>query len=145
MSFQCLRDQPLAISTATSAHWRTSFEDASAIQLCWMNHIPDTVLTSIDEFGEQLLVGEPITVRGTLRADLRLEITPTDDTAASCRYETTHTRSPPTLRDRGSFVTTIIDGIDTRLESWGITPPTAYTYTTTVSETHRYEGTLQLP
>jgi len=110
-----------------------------------MNHIPDAVLTSIDEFGEQLLVGEPITVRGKLRTDLRIEITPTSETTATCRYETTHTQSPPTLRDRGSFVTTIIDGIDTRLGTWGITPPTAYTYTTTVDGTHQYEGTLQLP
>ena len=110
-----------------------------------MNHVPDSVLASIDEFGEQLLVGEPITVRGKLRTDLRVKIIPTNETTATCRYETTHTQSPPTLRGRGSFVTTIIDGVDTRLQSWGITPPTEYVYTTTVDGTHQYEGSLQLP
>ena len=110
-----------------------------------MNHIPDTVLGSIDEFGKRLLLGDPEPMSGTLRTDLRIEIVPETDSTATCRYETVHTQSPPTIRDRGSFVTTIIDGIDDRLREWGIEPPAAYTYAGTVDDTHHYEGTLRLP
>ena len=91
-----------------------------------MNHVPDEVLGAVDEFGESLLLGNP-------------------ESTATCRYRAVHTQSPPAIRDRGSFMTTIIDGIDERLEQWGIEPPAAYTYAATVDGTHHYEGTLQLP
>lgn len=110
-----------------------------------MNFIPDAVLRAVDEFGEGLLVGTPDAICGELRTDLHIEIVPATDSTAICRYKLVHTRSPPTLRDRGSFTTTIIDGIDERLGQWGIEPPTAYTYVATVDGTHQYEGTLQLP
>jgi len=110
-----------------------------------MNHIPDAVLGAIDEFGERLLLGNPDRMSGTLRTDLWVEIVPDDESTATCRYGTVHTQSPPTIRDRGSFMTTIIDGIDQRLRAWGIDPPAAYTYVDTVGDTHHYEGTLQLP
>ena len=110
-----------------------------------MNHVPDTVLDAIDEFGKRLLLGNPEPMSGTLRTDLRIEILPETDSTASCRYETVHTQSPPAIRDRGSFVTTIIDGIDERFRQWGIEPPAAYTYAGTVEDSHHYEGTLQLP
>ena len=110
-----------------------------------MNHIPDAVLGSIDEFGKRLLLGTPGPMSGTLRTDLRIEIVPETESTARCRYETVHTQSPPVIRDRGSFVTTIIDGIDDRLREWGIEPPAAYGYVTTVDAVHHYEGTLQLP
>lgn len=110
-----------------------------------MHHIPDVVLGAIDEFGEELLLGDPQQVSGTLRTDLRVEIVPSDESTAVCRYETVHTQSPAAIRDRGPFVTTIIDGIDTRLREWGIEPPTAYTYVDTVGDTHHYEGCLELP
>jgi|AntDeeMinimDraft_5_1070356.scaffolds.fasta_scaffold00736_8 hypothetical protein len=110
-----------------------------------MNHIPDEVLGAVDEFGGDLLLGgvEPISEK--LKSDLWVEIIPDTESTAVCRYKTVHTQSPPTIRDRGSFMTTIIDGVDTRLRQWGIEPPAAYTYVGTVDDTHHYEGTLQLP
>lgn len=110
-----------------------------------MNHVPDAVVTAIDGFGEQLLLGDASGVSGTLRDDLQIEISPPDGSSAICRYKTVHTHSPPTLRDRGSFVTTIVDAVDSRLQQWGIDPPPAYRYVDTVNDTHQYEGTLQLP
>lgn len=110
-----------------------------------MNHIPDEVLEAIDEFGESLLLGTPKGMTGKLRTDLRIEIVPDSESTATCRYTTVHTQFPPALRDRGSFMTTIIDGIDQRLHQWGIEPAVAYTYVETVDDTHQYEGTLQLP
>lgn len=111
-----------------------------------MNHVPDDVLEELDTFGEQLLVGAPPRVEGRLRQDLRVAILPAENgETATLRYETEHTQRPPTLRDRGSFVTTIVDGIDRRLRSWGVEPPAAYEYVQTVQDTHRYEGTLELP
>jgi hypothetical protein len=110
-----------------------------------MNHVPDDVLESIDTFGKQLLVGSPPRIESRLRTELFLIITPGEDgETAQLRYETEHTQAPPVLRDRGPFVTTIVDGVDSRLRSWGIEPPGAYEYTETVDDTHRYEGQLRL-
>ena len=111
-----------------------------------MNHVPDDALDAIDAFGEGLLRSEPPPVRERLRSDLRLRVVAADDgTTAVCRFETEHTAAPPTLRDRGSFIRTIVDGVDARFEVWGIDPPEAYRYVDTVEGTHRYEGTLTLP
>jgi len=111
-----------------------------------VNHVPDDALIAIDRFGEALLFGDPPSVAATLRSDLRLVIRPEDDgVTAVGRYETEHTQTPATLRERGSFVTTIVDNVDARLESWGIVPPGAYEYARTVDGTHQYEATLQLP
>jgi len=109
-----------------------------------MNHVPNEAIEAIDAFGEGALRSEPPPVRERLRSDLRLRVVPEDGTTAVCRFETEHTTAPPTLRDRGSFVGTIVDGIDARFEAWGIEPPEAYRYADTVDGTHRYEGTLQL-
>jgi hypothetical protein len=111
-----------------------------------MNHVPDDVLDALDTFGEHLLVGRPPRVEGRLRQDLSVTIVPnTDGETARIRYETEHTQAPPVLRDRGSFVATIVDGVDERLRSWGVEPPDAYEYRETVGTTHRYEGRLRLP
>lgn len=110
-----------------------------------MNHVPDAALDAVDDFGEAVLVGEPSPLAVRLRSDLRLRVRPLDGGAARCRYETTHTRAPPTLRDRGSFVTTVVDGLDERFRAWGIEPPAAYAYVETVDGQHRYDGTLRLP
>jgi hypothetical protein len=110
-----------------------------------MNHVPDEILTAIDEFGEGCLFGTLDPIGGRLRSELRIEVVPEDASTATCRYETEHTQSPPTLRDRGSFVTTIVDGVDERLQKWGIEPPDEYTLVTSVDGSHHYEGTLQLP
>ena len=83
--------------------------------------------------------------RRFLSSDLRLVVHATGDGAAKCRFETEHTQTPPTLRERGSFVTTIVDGVDRRFRAWGIDPPDAYRYTATADGSHRYEGRLDLP
>lgn len=111
-----------------------------------MNHVPDDALAAIDSFGEALLLGSPPPITEPLRRDLRLRVRPRDDgQTAVCRYETEHNQTPARLRERGSFVTTIVDNVDARFESWGVVPPEAYGYTETVDGTHRYEGVLQLP
>ena len=114
-----------------------------------MNHVPDDAVDAIDAFGEGLLYGEPPPVRERLRSDLRLRISATDDGRAAgdrtavCRFETEHAETPETLRGRGSFVRTIVDGVDEQLAAWGIEPPDAYRYEATVCGTHRYAGTLR--
>jgi hypothetical protein len=110
-----------------------------------MTHVPDDVLNSIDRFGQQLLEGSPTPVDGRLRGDLRLTIIPDDNRQiATLRYETEHTQAPPTLRERGSFVTTIVDGVDSHLSLWGIVPPDSYEHVDTTGGTHTYSGTLEL-
>ena len=137
-----------------------------------MNHVPDAAVDAIDEFGKSRLFGNPKQVNEQLRDDLSIRIrliknmsTPMDnmsvdmneesrhkqthwsqksnDYSVHCRYETVHTHAPQTLRDRGSFMTTIVDAIDSRLQSWGIDSPEAYTHTHTVDGTHWYEGQLE--
>ena len=110
-----------------------------------MNHVPNDAIDAIDAFGEGLLYSEPPPVRERLRSDLRLWVVADSNArTAVCRFETEHTTAPPALRDRGSFVRTIVDGVDARFEIWGIDPPEAYRYVDTVDGTHRYEGTLKL-
>ena len=111
-----------------------------------MNHVPDDALASLDAFGEGYLRGDAPRVSERLRSDLRLRIEPPgDERTARCRFETEHGRTPPTLRDRGSFLATYVDGVDERLREWGIAPPDAYEYAATVDGWHRYVGTLRLP
>ena len=128
-----------------------------------MNHVPDDALEAIDAFGEGLLRGSPPPVRERLRSDLRLRIDPIagegsgsgsesgDDSegraraVARCRFETEHTRAPPRLRDRGSFVCTVVDNVESRLGVWGLDPPPTYEYAGTVEGWHRYEGRLERP
>ena len=109
-----------------------------------MNHVPNDALDAIDAFGEGILYGAPPPVRERLRSDLRLRISaPDGGRSAPCRFETEHARTPATLRERGSFVRTIVDGVDDRLAAWGIETPEAYRYGVTVDGTHRYDGTLE--
>jgi hypothetical protein len=110
-----------------------------------MNHVPDEVLDAIDAFGEGLLTGTPPRVNGRLRSDLRVSIRLDESGDVRCRYEREHTRAPPEIRAYGSFVTTLVDGVDDRLRSWGVDPPEAYTYAGTVDGVHRYDGTLGVP
>jgi hypothetical protein len=107
--------------------------------------VPDAALDAIDAFGEGLLVGTPPPVTERLRSDLRLVVREAGGETARCRFETEHTQAPPTLRERGSFVVTIVDGIDSRFRAWGIEPPDAYRYEATVDGSHHYEGRLRLP
>jgi hypothetical protein len=109
-----------------------------------MNHVPDEVVAALDRYGERLLTRTTSRVSGRLRADLRVRIDPPDGQTALCRYEIEHAQTPATIRDYGSFVATVVDGVDARLRSWGVAPPEAYEYTETVEGTHRYEGRLCL-
>jgi len=110
-----------------------------------MNHVPDEALAAIDALGEGWLRGEPPTVAERLRSDLRLRIDAVDGARARCRFEIDGGRAPPTLRGRGAFVTTIVDGVDERLTAWGIEPPPAYEHAESVDGTHRYAGRLRFP
>jgi hypothetical protein len=110
-----------------------------------VNHVPDEVLEAVDAFGEGLLAGTPPRVDGRLRSDLRVSIKPDGAGRARCRYEREHTRAPATIRAYGSFVTTLVDGIDNRLRSWGVDPPAEYAYAGTVDGVHRYDGSLGVP
>ena len=108
-----------------------------------MNHVPDEALAAVDAFGEGLLTGEASAFGARLRSDLRLSVDPAAaDDGARCRYELDHARTKPTLRAYGSFVTTIVDGVDEQFRSWSVEPPAAYEYVETVDGVHRYEGTL---
>lgn len=135
-----------------------------------VNHVPNEALAALDEFGRGHLEGRQVRVTERLRSDLRLVVVPvgdghpdpstaddtrgdsetTDDTqndteTALCQFRTRHTQRPATLRGRGSYVQTIVDGVDARLVAWGVEPPPAYEYTGTDDGWHRYEGRLRLP
>lgn len=111
-----------------------------------MNHVPDDAVAAIDAFGAGILYGDPPPVRERLRSDLRFRIELVEASGtARCLFETEHNQAPATLRERGSFLTTYVDGVDERLRTWGIEPPDAYEYAETVDGSHRYEGTLGLP
>lgn len=97
-----------------------------------MNHVPDAVLSDIDDLGEGLLVGDPRPVAASLRSDLRLSI-PVDDEAlqagtAAVEFHLRHTRVHDHLRAHGSFVATVVDGVEARLREWGVEPPERYEY-----------------
>lgn len=110
-----------------------------------MNHVPDDTLAAIDAFGEGWLRGDPPAVTERLRSDLRLRIRPIGDGVARCRFEIDGGRAPPTLRERGSFVETIVDGVDERLTAWGVDPPPAYEHVESVGGSHRYAGRVRFP
>lgn len=113
-----------------------------------MNHIPDDALAAIDRLGEGILFGEGNPVRERLRTDLRVVIpcTAADIEAGqtTCEFRIAHERQEPTLRGYGSFIETIVDGIDDQLASWGIEPPTGYEYSGERDGRYIYDGRLQL-
>lgn len=111
-----------------------------------MNHVPDEALEAIDAYGDGLLRTDPPPVRERLRSDLRLRIdVPSgDERTARCQFEMEHPHPRATLREHGSFVATIADGVDDRLAAWGIRPPDAYELVDAAG-TPRYRGTLTLP
>ncbi len=97
-----------------------------------MNHVPDEVLSAIDDLGEGLLVGDPRPVEASLRSDLRLSV-PVDDDALRAgetpvEFHLQHTRVHDHLRAHGSFVATVVDGVERRLRAWGVEPPERYGY-----------------
>lgn len=114
-----------------------------------VNHVPDEALAAIDRFGEGLLVDTANPVRERLRSDLRMVIPCTtediDAGRTTARFRLAHSRTEPTLRGYGSFVETIVDGIDNRFLSWGIEPPDAYEFSGGQDGRYVYQGRLRLP
>lgn len=96
-----------------------------------MNHIPNEVLDALERFGKGVLTGEPPVVHERLRSDLRLRIDGDDvleSGTARVAFHLDHGRREETLRGYGSFVQTIVDGVDERLREWGVEPPDAYRF-----------------
>ncbi len=111
-----------------------------------MNHVPNSASDRIDTFGRALLTDTQSGFTAELRDDLRMVVSlEAVEREARCRYELAHTQTRPTLRAYGSFVTTIVDGIDDHFVSWNVHPPDNYTYERTVDGRHHYVGTLQIP
>ena len=112
-----------------------------------MNHVSDEALAAIDAFGEGLLRADPPPVRERLRSDLRLRIdAPSgDEHTARCSFEIDHATPRETLREHGSFVATVVNGVDDRLAAWGIRPPDAYEHVDAADDVQRYRGELALP
>lgn len=95
-----------------------------------MNHVPDEALAAVDNLGEGLLVGEARPVRCRLRSDLRLVIPLGDDAIADgatrVEFHIEHTRPHERLAAYGSFVETVVEGVESRLREWGVDPPERY-------------------
>lgn len=114
-----------------------------------MNHVPDDALDAIDRLGEALLLDHPTVVDERLRENLWLRIecdaaaVETGTVPVSFRLE--HTTPADTLREHGSFVETIVDGVETRLRKWGVDPPEAYTHDGTEDGWQTYRGVARLP
>jgi hypothetical protein len=117
-----------------------------------MNHVPDEALAALDALGEGLLVGAARPVDVALRTDLRL-VVPVDDAAvadghAPVEFHLEHARRESHLRAHGSFVATVVDGVETRLREWGVDPPERYAHDRDRSRDgdswRVYAGTLRL-
>jgi hypothetical protein len=112
-----------------------------------MNHVPDEVLAAIDDLGWGVLEDEPTTVDERLRSDLWVRIdcdrAALDSGRADVAFRLDHGSAAATLRDHGSYVRTIADGVDSQLRGWGLDPPTAYTHRATEGDWQVYDGTLR--
>lgn len=97
-----------------------------------MNHIPNEALDALDRFGDGILGGDPPPVAERLRSDLRLRVEGGDAVletgTARVAFHLDHGRREECLRDYGSFMCTIVDGVDERLREWGVEPPAAYDF-----------------
>lgn len=113
------------------------------------NHVPDTVLAAIDDLGRSLLTDEQTVVDKRLRSDLRLRIdcdrAALHTGAVTVTFRLRHGSPPRTLRGHGSFLGTIVDGVESRLRAWGIDPPASYTHRGTDGEWQVYVGRATLP
>lgn len=113
-----------------------------------MNHVPNEVLAAIDDLGRAVLLGDPRSVEKRLRTDLRVRID-CDRAAIECgtgdiAFRIEHTAHAETLRGHGSYVETVVDNVESRLQSWGLYPPEAYGYRKTEGGWHVYGGPLRL-
>lgn len=113
-----------------------------------VNHVPDAVLAALDNLGRAALANEPTTVEQRLRSDFRVGIScdraALDTGTVPVTFRLEHGTTAPTLRDHGSFVGTIVDGVDSRLRAWGIEPPDAYTHRGTDGGWQVYAGRATL-
>lgn len=113
-----------------------------------MNHVPDDALAALDALGRGALEDEPRPVRARLRSDLRLRVPCDDDAlragATRIEFRVDHTRREDRLRGYGSYVETIVDGVEQRLRAWGFTPPDTYEYREGEDGWYRYAGELEL-
>jgi hypothetical protein len=114
-----------------------------------VNHIPDAVLDAIDDLGRSLLTDEPTVVDERLRSDLQVRIdcdrAALTEGVATVTFRLQHGSPARTLRGHGSFVETIVDGVDSRLRAWGVDPPASYTHRDTDGEWQVYVGRVRLP
>lgn len=112
------------------------------------NHVPDAALAAIDDLGRALLEDEPTTVDERLRSDLRVRVecdrAALNERRATVTFRLDHGSPADTLRGHGSFVGTIVDGVDSRLRAWGIDPPTAYTHRASDDGWQVYAGDARL-
>ena len=113
-----------------------------------VNHVPDEVTAAMERFGEAVLRGEGGSVHVDLRSDVRLRMdwTPADLDEGTVRLEVLvrHDHPPDSLRGFGSFVETRLDGVETTLREWGVTPPDDYDRVGTEGYRALYAGTLRL-
>ena len=113
-----------------------------------MNHVPDAALAAIDDLGRATLTDDPATVDQRLRRDFRVRIecdrTALDAGRTTVTFGLKRGTPAPTLRVHGSYVATIVDGIDSRLRAWGI-EPSKYSYQDTDDGWHAYAGRAALP
>jgi len=113
-----------------------------------MNHVPNAALAAIDEFGRATLRGESRPVEASLCSDLAVRIAPTPAELAAGAVPVVFRidgRERSRLRDHGSFVGTIVDGIEDRLAAWGIDPPDRYRYRDRSGRWRPYVGVARLP
>ena len=114
-----------------------------------MNHVPDAALAAIDGLGRSLLTDEPTVVDERLRSDLRIRIecdrAALTEGQATVTFRLRHGSPAQTLRGHGSFVETIVDGVDSRLRAWGVDPPPSYTHRNTDDGWQVYVGRATLP
>jgi len=114
-----------------------------------VNHVPDAVLAAIDGFGRSVLNDEPTVVDERLRSDLRVRIdcdrAALTEGHARVAFRLAHGSPAASLRGHGSFVGTIVDGVDSRLRAWGVDPPASYAHGDTDGEWQVYAGRATLP
>jgi hypothetical protein len=114
-----------------------------------VNHVPDAALAAIDGLGRSLLTDEPTVVDERLRSDLRIRIecyrAALTEGQATVTFRLRHGSPARTLRGHGSFVETIVDGVESRLRAWGVDPPPSYTYRDTDDGWQVYVGRATLP
>lgn len=133
----------------THHHDRQSSLVAASLEGGPVNHVPDEVLAALDELGEGLLLGDPTVVSERLRSDLWLRVecdrAALEGGTTPVIFRLEHTTATDTLAGHGSFVGTIVDGVESRLRKWGVDPPERYPHHATEDGWQVYRGVARLP